>query len=309
MVISKRETERRVFPTKQRQKGFTLIELIVVIAVLAIIAALTISSFKGLRENAQKEVCYANQDSLYRVIKAGLAQDSGSFDLEKTLSEQGLTGNADDCKGFSPADGSYTIKVDAATEKVTIRCSIHGGESEAATSIGRDVAAMILSACKNTGVKLTGFIDSNAVDVDGSVAAKRTAVENGLNLLGFSTEGVTWNISGTNLNNAVISWSEGKLTDDMYGKDTVAIRYDSAKKTYTVVQMMVVKPADRVNGGGTSGRDYPSNNYLVLDGTGKKGAVTDYVLSDGSIQSGNTSFDAAYAYYLQAKDDFAAKNS
>ncbi len=57
---------------KNKQTGFTIVELLVVIVVIAILAAITVVAYSGLRDRAT--------DSL---IKEGLAKASKSLELDK----------------------------------------------------------------------------------------------------------------------------------------------------------------------------------------------------------------------------------
>lgn len=59
-----------------KRKGFTLIELIVVIAILATLAALAMPTFKGLIDTAKKRTDVANAKAMYNTTIATLVQES-----------------------------------------------------------------------------------------------------------------------------------------------------------------------------------------------------------------------------------------
>lgn len=54
----------------KRQTGFTLVELVIVIAVLGILAGLAIPYFMEAREEAAKKECLANRTQILRIFHA-----------------------------------------------------------------------------------------------------------------------------------------------------------------------------------------------------------------------------------------------
>ena len=72
---------------KNKKKGFTLIELIVVIAILAIIDALAIPSFNGVREDAAKNVASANARSAYTAGMAAEALATSDAEIDTKFAE------------------------------------------------------------------------------------------------------------------------------------------------------------------------------------------------------------------------------
>lgn len=65
---------------KRNEKGFTLVELIVVMAVLAIISAIAVPRFLGVQENAKLEADYATAAMLGKAAELYLVDDDNTVD-------------------------------------------------------------------------------------------------------------------------------------------------------------------------------------------------------------------------------------
>jgi len=60
----------------RNKKGFTLIELVVVIAIIGILAAIAIPRFTGVRENANESVVIANLKSIQTAVELYISQEN-----------------------------------------------------------------------------------------------------------------------------------------------------------------------------------------------------------------------------------------
>ena len=80
--------------TFKGNKGFTIIELMVTVAVIAILAAIAVPNFLGFQDRAKKrvmkEVAASAKPELYHWLEAALHQQKGVIDV--------------DGDGFIPAD-------------------------------------------------------------------------------------------------------------------------------------------------------------------------------------------------------------
>lgn len=85
------------FMSKKRNKkrGFTLIELIIVVAIIAILAAIAVPAFGKVSQNAKENTDLANARTIYSVVTAAVAEgDLGVTDVDKApvtnLTDHGL---------------------------------------------------------------------------------------------------------------------------------------------------------------------------------------------------------------------------
>ena len=61
---------------KMNRKGFTLVEIMIVVAIIGLLAAIAIPNFVKARETAQKQACIANLKQIEGAIQVWLLDDS-----------------------------------------------------------------------------------------------------------------------------------------------------------------------------------------------------------------------------------------
>ncbi|MDP3791823.1 MAG: prepilin-type N-terminal cleavage/methylation domain-containing protein [Candidatus Omnitrophota bacterium] len=105
-------------------KGFTLVEILCVVAIIALILAIAIPTFITIRINSQKTICIANLDkisgaidqwALERQIPAGTAISGVD---EDDIYNNFTQGGKKEC----PAGGAYTLHTVGETPQVS--CSL-----------------------------------------------------------------------------------------------------------------------------------------------------------------------------------------
>lgn len=101
----------------KNRKGFTLIELIVVIAILGILALFLVPSFLGYTKDAQKATCVANRNIIERSYSFYKIRNE-----DVKLSEYILNDGSEYKDTQCPSGGIYTYD----DENGKVLCSIHG---------------------------------------------------------------------------------------------------------------------------------------------------------------------------------------
>ncbi|GGA31507.1 competence protein ComGC [Kroppenstedtia guangzhouensis] len=106
---------------RQDERGFTLIEMLVVLFVIAVIIAIALPNLKAAGESAQQRACEANR-KLIGSQADNYYLELGSYPSNvRQMKNRGYLRTVPTC----PAKGKYSIHKNASVEK-RVKCSIHG---------------------------------------------------------------------------------------------------------------------------------------------------------------------------------------
>jgi prepilin-type N-terminal cleavage/methylation domain len=103
----------------KKKKGFTLIELIIVVAIIAILAALAIPKLMGTQENAKKKTDIANAKMIYDTVSKLMTEDTIPTSNDKFIVTSGNASSTTEGKVYSELQTNPEPKYDntGATKK------------------------------------------------------------------------------------------------------------------------------------------------------------------------------------------------
>jgi prepilin-type N-terminal cleavage/methylation domain-containing protein len=123
-----------MFKLKKKQKGFTLVELLIVVVILGILASAAIPRFLTTREEAQFRACQANLATINSALDEDcFIQNIAAADVDATILANILANTArfPDGEPTCPKDGSaYSI---AGNKRAN--CTNHGTIEEPGPSL------------------------------------------------------------------------------------------------------------------------------------------------------------------------------
>jgi len=108
-----------------RERGFSLLEMLVVLFVIGVLLMIALPNFRGAAERSQAKACHANQRLLigqleqFRLDKGTYPMENGTIDLEQLVVEKYLQ-SVPKC----PKGAAYAVS--SSGDVVTVTCSVHG---------------------------------------------------------------------------------------------------------------------------------------------------------------------------------------
>ena len=122
---------------KSMKKGFTLVEIMIVVAIIAILAAIAIPNFIAYRNESQENACVANKDTIRTAAETWLTKHPGTTAPgESDLVKSDGTGLLKTWPTCPKGGNAYTIAVDNGAIKVT--CTTHDGSGSTETATTGD---------------------------------------------------------------------------------------------------------------------------------------------------------------------------
>ena len=211
----------------KKNKGFTLVELIVVLSILAILLALLIPSLISYITSAQKKACLVSKAGLLRDLTADEIYElegSGKYDTAclKSLAEK----SEYKCR----QGGAYDVSR-GSDGSIVIVCGKHDKNYDFNMN---EALSYIIANNPDIAKLIEGYMNKN---IDSSSGTGK-AYENLLNALGQAgfnagQAGVnTWSFQGKG-SSYYFYWTTEDISSKSPGDKVKVIRYNSARGTYT----------------------------------------------------------------------------
>ena len=308
----------------RRNKGFTLAELLIVVAILSVLVAVSIPIFSGHLEKSRESVDFANVRSAYsEVMMAVMTEDTSSplyqsdgYYLKKVPLKQAQEGWTTDISkiniGGITANSSYWLRApeSGGTCKVYYRDNhayIDWGGKEGyinKTSAAEFLTKEILESIVGSDYKYF-VINSNELEIQGEGTKKFMdyAREHGFDL---STDygATTWQIyvkdsSGTSaplLDKPEFYWSSLTLNDSMVGKNVPVIGYRDGK--YDVY----IASVERYNKGEPTEYLSIRNGFASVKNGGENDMGGSATFQYDSYEQAKAEYDKLFAIYEEKKN-------
>ena len=121
---------------KKMMKGFTLIEIMIVVAIIAVLAAVAIPSFAKYMKRSAAGACQTTRESIKKAAYTYSADNNGTSTIALTdlykADGSGYLVELPHC----PDGGEYTISKDADSGVITVSCTKHPATTAAETPSG-----------------------------------------------------------------------------------------------------------------------------------------------------------------------------
>ena len=70
---------QEIIQTEKKDRGFTLVELLIVIVILGILATVTVFAVKGMTDKAKTNTCLADKKAMEVAVEAYYAAENGAW--------------------------------------------------------------------------------------------------------------------------------------------------------------------------------------------------------------------------------------
>lgn len=234
-----------------KRKGFTLMELVVVIAILAILGLLLYPQVTKYLESSKQTVCRSNSRMIYHEIMLDYSLGKSASDI---LTEYSTDDFAE--RKVCPSGGVIIVK--KIPTGFSVHCSLHGYVGGVGANISwtnkNNLAEMMqqllsmdeLWEIYNEGrvPNSNGTIDSSAPEINNFTSGVVTAFEAETGIKINDTGATSWSVQYIGKGKYYLYWTSVDINTVKAGDDIVVMRYNSERDTYTAGTVTVTTKVD-----------------------------------------------------------------
>jgi len=113
---------------RRNDRGFTLAELVIALAIIATLGGLLMPAFLGYISSNQRQACVTNREGLLAIFERQIYKESSA--LEQDDLENFLASTTDEVKQYKKCSkgGTYTGRISGATAYIDCSCGTHTDE-------------------------------------------------------------------------------------------------------------------------------------------------------------------------------------
>jgi len=126
-------TKERNTTMRKFNKGFTLVEIMIVVAIIAILAAIAIPNFIAYRNESQGNACVGNMATIKTAAETYLTKHPGTAPTADNLVNSDGTGLLKTMPKCPKSGGDYTISL-TADGAIEVTCATHNADGSEASS-------------------------------------------------------------------------------------------------------------------------------------------------------------------------------
>ena len=221
--------------SRVEQRGFTIVELLIVIVVVAILAAITIVAFNGIQDRARNAALVSDLTAASKQLKLDQV-DNGAFPATLAAADSG--------RGVKTSPGTtYTYSVDNTASPQTFVIGANNGTNYALVTETGSAKANIAKGASAANVLLTDGVTTSAPYYSMSAGLQSTTVNLGsvqdvsaLRIWHYYADGRTYNATKTEVSEDNTTWTtvfdsavSGTYAESASGK---VIRFPTTRVRY-----------------------------------------------------------------------------